>query len=97
MTIAVPIILAAALAVSLYGQAGTSWPNYHSEQNEKSDQGDESKDKPDKSDESKEKPDKKSSEKSKSAQKDEYGKSGKNPKAATPPKGRRDAEPKRRE
>jgi hypothetical protein len=47
MSIAVPILLAVALAVSLSGQAGRFWPNYQSEQDEKSDKQDESKDKGD--------------------------------------------------
>jgi hypothetical protein len=49
MSIAVPILLAVALAVSLSGQAGRFWPNYQSEQ--ESDKQDESKDKSDKGDE----------------------------------------------
>lgn len=48
MSVAVPIILAVALAVSLSGQVGRFWPNYQSEQDEKSDKQDESKDKSDK-------------------------------------------------
>ncbi len=65
MSIAVPIILAVALAVSLSGQGRWIWPNYQSEQDEKSEKQDESKDK---SDESKDKSDKKSPEKGKSVQ-----------------------------
>jgi hypothetical protein len=51
MSFAVPILLAVALAVSLSGQAGRFWPNYQSEQDEKSDKQDESKNKSDKGDE----------------------------------------------
>jgi hypothetical protein len=42
MTIAVPIALAIGLAVSLYGQVDRNWPNYQSEQNDKSGKSDES-------------------------------------------------------
>jgi hypothetical protein len=58
MSVAVPIVIGVALAVSLYGQAVRTWPNYASEQNEK----------PEKQDESKDKSDKKPSEKGKSGQ-----------------------------
>jgi Ca2+/H+ antiporter len=61
MSIAVPIILAVAFVVSLSGQVGRFWPNYQSEQDEKSDKQDESKDKSDKGDQ-------KPSEKNKSGQ-----------------------------
>jgi hypothetical protein len=92
MTIAVPVILAVALATSLYSQVGTNWPNYQSEQNDKSDQSSD--------DSSKDKSDKASSDKSKSAQKDTSGKPGgafgKSSKAAAS-KGRQDAAPKRQE
>jgi hypothetical protein len=91
MSIAVPIILAVALATSLYGQAGTIWPNYESEQKDKSDKGDDDSSK-DKSGGS----DKKSSEKGKSAQKET---SGKSVKRSTPAAsgGSQDARPKRQE
>jgi stringent starvation protein B len=82
MSIAVPVILAIALAASLYGQAGVTWPNYQAEQNEK----------PEKSEEnsSKDKAEKKSSEKS------ESGKFGQSSNTAAS-KGRRDARPRRQE
>jgi hypothetical protein len=88
MSVAVPIILAVALATSLYGQAATSWPNYESETNEKSDKGND--------DSSKDKSDEKSSEKGKSASKKAFGKTGKSstPGASKVP---RDAVPTRRE
>jgi hypothetical protein len=63
--IAVPIVLAVALAVCLFGQLGRTWPNFQSEQKEQSEKQNESKDKPD---ESKNKSDKGLSEKSKSGQ-----------------------------
>jgi hypothetical protein len=85
MSIAVPIILAIALATSLYGQAGVTWPNYQAEENEKSDKSDN-----DSSKDMAEKADQKSSEKSKS------GKSGKSSHTAAS-KGRRDTRPRRLE
>jgi hypothetical protein len=85
MSIAVPIILAVALAASLYGQAGVTWPNYQAEQNEKSEKSDD-----DSSKDKGEKVDQKSSEKSKS------GKFGKSSHTAAS-KGRRDARPRRQE
>jgi hypothetical protein len=81
MSFAVPIILAVALAVSLSGQAGRFWPNYQSEQDEKSDKPDESKDKSDKGDE-KSKSDQGSSSKSRS---------GKSNSSAATSNGKRDA------
>jgi hypothetical protein len=83
MSIAVPILLAVALAVSLSGQAGRFWPNYQSEQDEKSDKQDESKDKSDKGDE-KSKSDQGSSSKNRS------GKSDRNSSTSTS-NGKRDA------
>jgi len=90
MSIAVPFILAVALATSLYGQTGVTWPNYLAEQNEKSvkSEGDLSKEKAEKAE--KEKAEKESSEKSKS------GKFGKSSNIAAS-KGRRDARPRRQE
>jgi hypothetical protein len=80
VSIAVPIILAVALAVSLSGQVGRFWPNYQSEQDEKSDKQDESKDKSDKGEE-------KPSEKSKSghgnSSNNKPGKSDRNSSTAT--------------
>jgi hypothetical protein len=85
MSIAVPIILAVSLAVSLYGQAGWNWPNYQNEQNDKSDE-DSSKDKSGKDEGS-------SSEKGKSGQKKNvYGKA-----SAAASKGRRDPAQRRQE
>jgi hypothetical protein len=48
MSIAVPVILAIALAASLYGQAGVTWPNYPLEQNEEYAKSEESRDKAEK-------------------------------------------------
>jgi hypothetical protein len=86
MSIAVPIILAIALAVSLSGQVGRFWPNYQSEQDENSDRQDESKDKSDRGDE---KPSDKSSSSHGSSSNNKPGKSDRNPSTATS-KGTRD-------
>ena len=86
MSIAVPIILAIALAVSVSGQVGRFWPNYQSEQDEKSDKQDESKDKSDKGDE---KPSEKNKSGHASSSDNNPGKSDRNSSTATS-KGKRD-------
>jgi cytoskeletal protein RodZ len=88
MSIAVPVILAVALAVSLYGQIGWEWPNYQNEQNEQNEKSKKSDEESSK--EKSEKKDESSSEKGKSGQKNKFGK-------ASASKGRRDAGPRRQE
>jgi hypothetical protein len=96
LSIAVPIILAVALATSLYGQAGVTWPNYQLEQNEEYAKSEEAKEKAEK--EAKEKAEKAEKEKAekKSSEKSKFGEFGKSSNTAAP-QGRRDARPKRQE
>jgi hypothetical protein len=110
MSFAVPVILAIALATSLYGQAGVTWPNYPAEQNEEFAMSEESKDKAEKAakeevekaekaaKEKAEKTEKAAKEKAekKPSEKSKFGKFGKSSNAAAP-QGRRDARPKRQE
>ncbi len=110
LSIAVPIILAVALATSLYGQAGVTWPNYQLEQNEEYAKSEEAKEKAEKEAKEKaekvEKAEKEKAEKAEKAQKEKadkkspekskFGEFGKSSNTAAP-QGRRDARPKRRE
>jgi len=107
LSIAVPIILAVALATSLYGQAGVTWPNYQLEQNEEYAKSEEAKEKAEKEAKEKaekvEKAEKEKAEKAqkekadkKSPEKSKFGEFGKSSNTAAP-QGRRDARPKRRE
>jgi stringent starvation protein B len=105
MSIAVPIILAVALAASLYGQVGVTWPNYPLEQNEEYAKSEEAKEKAEKeAKENAEKAEKEAKEKAEKAEKaakekaekSKFGKFGKNSNTAAP-QGRRDARPKHQE
>jgi cytoskeletal protein RodZ len=87
VSILVPIILAIALATSLYGQGRQIWHDDQTEQSDKSGKSDEdsSKDKSDKNEE-------KSSDKNKSGQKSKSGKSGKASSGSSKPRGEAGAE-----